>query len=52
MKIKAIQTDKKKSYCKYCGTWTINKRGCININHNYYQKKNAKKFKSEGDNDE
>lgn len=53
MKIKAIQSDKYKKYCVYCGTWTIEiskKRKtsiCINLNHNYFKKKNPHK----GDND-
>lgn len=40
MTIKAVQTDKNKRYCEYCGTWTINKiNQCINLNHEYMQKR-------------
>lgn len=47
MKTKAVQTDKYKDYCKFCGTWTIGKKGCININHNHFKIKKANKFKGE-----
>lgn len=38
IKTRAIQTDKNKKYCKYCGTFTVYKKGCVNINHECYSK--------------
>ena len=29
-----VQTDLKKKFCKKCGTYTIDKKGCKNIEHN------------------
>lgn len=38
IKTRAIRTDKNKKYCKYCGTFTVDKKGCANINHERYSK--------------
>lgn len=35
IKTKAVQTDKNKTYCEICGTFSVEKRTnkCTNINH-------------------
>jgi ribosomal protein L32 len=33
MKTKAVRTDKNKTFCEFCGTWTVSKKICMNINH-------------------
>lgn len=51
MKTKSVRTDKNKTFCEFCGTWTVSKRKCININHsrnNKYYQKFKKLFKNSG----
>lgn len=42
-----VKTDYRKRYCKYCGTFTISRRGCININH--FFNKEIKQYRRENE---